>query len=80
MGFFALAALSCGFAHGEAELRQNLGFGGQAEECLHAFDTFFVEDVVDVGGEIGADGLAGDGDAVGPLRYQRVDVLEAVDS
>ena len=54
--------------------------GGGAEETCHAFKALFVEDVVNVGGEVGADGLFGDGKAVGPLGYQGIDVLEAVDA
>jgi hypothetical protein len=36
--------------------------GGGAEEEAHAFNTFFVENVVDVGGEIAADGFFRDGE------------------
>ena len=49
--------------------------GGGAEEDAHAFDAFFVEDVVDVGGEVGADGLFGDGELAGPLGDEGFDVL-----
>ena len=34
------------------------GFGGHAEEAAHAFDALFIEDVVDVRSEVGANGLA----------------------
>lgn len=48
------------------------------EEGFHAGDTFFVEDVVDVLGEVGADGGGGDGEASGPFVDEGVDVGEAV--
>ena len=50
----------------------------EAEEYSHGFEAFFVEDVVDVGGQVGADGLLGEGELAGPLGYERVHVFEAV--
>jgi len=57
---------------------EDAGFGGHAEEDAHAFDAFFVEDVVDVGGEIGANGLFGERELAGPVADKCVDVFEAV--
>ena len=61
--------------HGEAVLGKDAGFGGHAEEDSHGLNTLFVEDVVDVGGEVGTDGRLGNGDAVGPLCDEGLDVL-----
>jgi len=52
--------------------------GGFAEEGFHAGDAIVVEDVMDVGGEVGADGGLGDGEAGGPLVDEGVKVGEAV--
>lgn len=41
--------------------REDAEFGGHAVETAHAFDAFIVEGVVDVGGQVGADGGFGDG-------------------
>lgn len=48
------------------------------EEGFHAGDAFRVQDVVDVLGEIGADGSGGDWQTGGPLGYEGVGIGEAV--
>jgi len=63
---------------GEGVFRQCATLCGEAEEGAHGFKAFFVEGVVDVGGEVGADGLLGEGELAGPLGDEGVNVLEAV--
>src|SRR5579863_8536627 len=70
--------LDYGFGDGECVLGKDAEIGGGAEENAHAFETFFVEDVVDVGGEIGADGLFLNGEFGGPFGYEGIDVRQAV--
>ena len=57
---------------------EDVAFGGEAEEAAHAFDALFVEDVMDVVGEVGADGLLGDGELARPVLDESLDVLETV--
>ena len=67
-------------SNGEGVVGEDTGFGGYAEETAHAFDALFVEDIVNVVGEVGADGAFGDGESAGPLGGQSFNALEAVDA
>lgn len=58
--------------------RQHAGFGGHAEEATHAFNALLVEDVVNVLGEVGADGLLGERELARPVLHERIDLLKAV--
>ena len=60
------------------ERGQEAGFGGVAAEELDGGDAVGREGVVDVAGEVVADGLRWDGDARGPFGDKLVDVGEAV--
>lgn len=64
----------------KAEFRQDAEAGGFAEEDSHSFDTFLIQVVVNVRGEIGANGFFWHRDAERPFGYERVDVLETVDA
>ena len=57
---------------------QDVGFGGVAAEEFDGGDAVGRERVVDVAGEVVADGGGRDGDARRPLFDERVDVGEAV--
>ncbi len=57
---------------------QRAAFDAVAVEELEAGERGLVEQVPDVLGQIGADGLAGDCDARGPFIGKRVDVGEAL--
>ena len=61
-------------------MRQNAGFSSHAEEAAHAFDAFFIEVVVDVGGKVGADGGFWNGEFAGPFGSKSFNVLNAVDA
>ena len=65
---------------GDVVLGKDAGFGGHAEEASHALDALLVEDVVDVGGEVGADGVFRERESAGPLDDKWVDVFDAVDA
>ena len=45
------------FGDGEGVGGEDLEFGGHAEENFHAFEALFVENVVDVGGQVCADSV-----------------------
>jgi hypothetical protein len=57
---------------------KNISFGGVAAEEFDGGDALGDERVVDVAGEVVADGFGRDGDARRPFGDQRVDVREAV--
>ena len=63
---------------GDGVFGEDVERGGGAEEDALAFNAFFVEGVVNVGGEVGTDGLLGEGEFGGPLGDEGVHVLEAV--
>jgi hypothetical protein len=69
-----------GLGDGESVGGEDLEFGGGAEKNCHAFETLFIESVVDVCGEVCADSGFGDGEASRPLGCQGIDVLKAVDA
>ena len=55
-------SLNCKLTQGRVVFWQDAERGGDAEEASHAFETFFVQHIVDVGGEVGVEGLFGDGE------------------
>ncbi len=57
---------------------EDVDFGGVLAEAFDGADAVRVEMVVDVVGEVVANGRRGDGDARGPLFYELFDVCEAV--
>ena len=59
---------------------ENAEFSGHAEEAAHSLHALFVEDVVDVEGEIVGNDLLGDGKAVGPLDDEAVQIFVAVNA
>ena len=60
------------------EWGENIDFGGVLPEEFDGADAVGVEAVVDVVGEVVADGRGWDGDAGGPLGDELIDVGEAV--
>ena len=56
------------------EWGENVDFGGVLAEEFDGADAVGVEEVVDVVGEVVADGCGWDGDAGGPLGYELIDV------
>ncbi len=60
------------------EWGEDVGFGGVLAEEIDGLDAGGVESVVDVVGEVVADGRGWDGDAWGPLMDEVFDVGEAV--
>jgi hypothetical protein len=55
-------ALPCFFPsfNREAVFGQNSGLRGHPEEASHPLDAFIVQNIVNVGGQVGVDGLFGD--------------------
>src|SRR5258705_12546901 len=60
------------------ERREDVDFGGVLSEAFDGADAVGVEDVVNIRGEVVADGGGWDGDARGPLFDEFFDVEEAV--
>src|ERR1017187_1776860 len=69
---------SHGLGYGYAVFRQDAAFRGHVEKDSHGFNTFLIEDVVNIGCEVIADCVFGDGKLAGPLGRKRFDVLETV--
>ena len=59
-------------------LRQGADFRGHAEKEPHAFEALLVKHVMDVGFEIGANGVFRDRQPRGPLGGQGLDMFPAV--
>ena len=59
------------------ERRQERGFGGEGAEVSDGGYAFAIESVVNIAGEVAADGVGREGDARGPLGNQGIDVGEA---
>jgi hypothetical protein len=55
-------------------------FGGHADKYARAFNGLFVDGVVGVGDETGAEGPFGDGEFLRPFGDEGVDILETVEA